>query len=67
MFTFLSSAQSIMLLALLSSVSRAGLNVVDRYQIGFREFSIRQVNLWNNVIPTLLMVILGPFNREAQQ
>ncbi len=62
MFTFLSSAQSIMLLALLSSVSRAGLNVVDRYQIGFREFSIRQVNLWNNVIPTLLMVILLLFS-----
>ena len=58
MFTLLSSAQSIMLLALVSSLSRAGLNVVDRYQIGFRELSIRQVNLWNNVIPTLLMVIL---------
>ncbi len=56
--TFLFSAQAVMLLAFFSAVCRAGVNSVDRYQIGFRSLSICQVSLWNNLLPAIVMVML---------
>lgn len=58
---FLLSAQAAMLAAFLSALSRAGLNIIDRHQIGFQHLSISQVNLWNNIIPALLAVIFCTF------
>ncbi|UAC49633.1 hypothetical protein K6959_07460 [Bacillus aquiflavi] len=52
------SVQFIMIFAFLSALSRAGLNIVDRYQIGMKKLSIFYVNLWNNVIPAILMIAL---------
>lgn len=48
----------IILLAFFSAVSRAGLNIVDRYQIGHLKISVLQVNFWNNVIPAILLSTL---------
>ena len=59
--SFLFSAQAVMLLAFLSALSRGGLNSIDRYQIGFRRLSICQVNLWNNLLPAIVMVVLCLF------
>ncbi|EJM97740.1 hypothetical protein [Herbaspirillum sp. YR522] len=53
----LESTQSVLLLALISALSRAGLNVIDRYQIGMRKLSIRSINFWNNAIPTIMIVL----------
>lgn len=47
-----------MLVALVSAFSRAGLNLVDRYQIGLQRLSIVTVNFWNNTIPAGAMVAL---------
>jgi hypothetical protein len=49
------SVQAVMLLAFVSSLSRAGLNIVDRHQIGLQRLSIIQLNLWNNVFPAVAM------------
>lgn len=52
------SVQTIIIIAFLSALSRAGLNVVDRYQIGLKKVSILQVNFWNNVVPALFLMVL---------
>ncbi|WP_265258322.1 hypothetical protein [Verminephrobacter aporrectodeae] len=49
------SGQETMLLAFVSSLGRAGINIVDRYQIGLRRLSILNLNLWNNVVPAVAM------------
>lgn len=51
------SAQAVMALAFVSAFSRAGLNIVDRYQIGLKKLSILNVNLWNNAVPAFIMTI----------
>lgn len=55
----LATTQWVMVLALISAVSRAGLNLIDRYQIGLKNLSILNVNLWNNLIPAALMTLAG--------
>jgi uncharacterized membrane protein len=52
------SAQAIMIFALASACSRAGLNIIDRYQIGFRRQSVVTLNFFNNVVPAAVMVAL---------
>jgi drug/metabolite transporter (DMT)-like permease len=45
-----------MLLALLSAFSRAGLNLIDRYQIGTRNLSIVVVSFWNNAVLAIAVI-----------
>ncbi|WP_151070527.1 hypothetical protein [Cupriavidus oxalaticus] len=47
--------QATILMALLSALARAGLNVIDRHQIGINNISIRTINFWNNVIPGIIL------------
>jgi drug/metabolite transporter (DMT)-like permease len=49
----------VLALAVTSALSRAGLNVIDRYQIGLKSSSIRSVNLWNNIVPAAAMIMLA--------
>lgn len=55
----LTSTQWVMTFALVSALSRAGLNIIDRYQIGQKKLSILGVNLWNNALPAVLMVLVA--------
>jgi hypothetical protein len=52
------SSNAVMILAAISAFSRAGLNIVDRHQIGNKKLSIIDVNFWNSVIPAFILVIL---------
>jgi uncharacterized membrane protein len=51
------SAQAVMLFAVVSAFCRAGLNLIDRHQIGLQGLSIATVNFWNNAVPAAIMVM----------
>ncbi|MBP0631061.1 hypothetical protein [Cupriavidus sp. AcVe19-1a] len=53
--TSMTITQATILMALLSALARAGLNVIDRHQIGINNISIRTINFWNNVIPGIIL------------
>lgn len=53
------TAQAVMLFALVCAFSRAGLNLIDRHQIGHKGLSIIDVNFWNNAVPAIAMVALA--------
>jgi len=50
------STPAVMAFAALSALCRAGLNLIDRHQIGLRRLPIRQLSLYNNAVPALLLV-----------
>jgi hypothetical protein len=52
------STQSIMLVAMVSALCRAGLNLVDRYQIGIKGMSIVLLNVLNNALPAIALTMV---------
>ena len=46
------------LAALISSTSRGVISVIDRYQMGYRKGNLLVVNFINNILATLVLIVL---------
>lgn len=53
------SAQIIFFIAFSSSISRAGVNVLDRYLIGLKRYPIIVLSLINNLLPAVVVMIFS--------